>query len=136
MEPSPRPSPARPGHPLPRWGRSPPELALTCGRQGAPSGSERRAFAMPATSSAQPCMKYEIKKTRNFIPSCVSGRVHTGTQPHPLTPSPVSCPHSARSCGKPERAGSRRKSREHLSVAMNCRMALLPGSREMDGRQV
>lgn len=57
-------------------GADTPELALTCGRQGAPSGSERRAYAMPATSSAQPCMKYEIKKTHNFIPSYVRSHIH------------------------------------------------------------
>lgn len=73
----PHPSPTRPT-PAPQSpiGTGTPELALTCGRQGAPSGSERRAYAMPATSSAQPCMKYEIKKTNNFIPSYVRSHIH------------------------------------------------------------
>lgn len=61
-----RPTPA----PQSPTGTGTPELALTCGRQGAPSGSERRAYAMPATSSAQPCMKYEIKKKKQTTSSC------------------------------------------------------------------
>lgn len=85
--------PAGPRPPFP-VGTGTPELALTCGRQGAPSGSERRAYAMPATSSAQPCMKYEIKKTHNFILSYV--REVTFTQflipinlDHSLSPDPT-----------------------------------------------
>jgi hypothetical protein len=74
----PRPSLPHQAHsspPIP-VGAGTPELALTCGRQGAPSGSERRAYAMPATSSAQPCMKYEIKKTNNFIPSYIRSHIN------------------------------------------------------------
>ena len=85
VEQSPHPSPAIPSTLLPH-GADTPELALTCGRQGAPSGSERRAYAMPATSSAQPCMKYEIKKTHNFIPSYVRSHIHIVSYHHQLTP--------------------------------------------------
>lgn len=81
--PIPPPGPSIPPFPI---GADTPELALTCGRQGAPSGSERRAYAMPATSSAQPCMKYEIKKTHNFIPSYVRSHIHIVSCHHQLVP--------------------------------------------------
>ena len=72
-----------------------PELALTCGRQGAPSGSERRAYAMPATSSAQPCMKYEIKKHTQLHPVLrQKSHSHSFLSPSTHTVWFFSCPHS------------------------------------------
>ena len=88
------PHPPRQAPPPFPIGTGNPELALTCGRQGAPSGSERRAYAMPATSSAQPCMKYEIKKhTTSSCPTLEKSHSHSFLSPSTWTVHFLLTPH-------------------------------------------